>query len=94
VEEYGLTLNQIIKEFGDIGIKQIISKELGVFYQKSYESVQKDWNRVARAFTDEAICKEALGVTSVEMANMLLNKPELITNGFFWDNFTFDNYNK
>lgn len=94
VQEGGMSLNQIVKELGDIGIKQIISEELGYFYQKSYNAVQKDWNKVARVFTDEAICKEALGVTATEIANMLLNKPELITNGFFWDNFTFDNYNK
>lgn len=91
----GNSISEIINSLGHKGIKHIIQKEIGTFYQKSYENVQKDWNRVANAFLDNKTCITVFGKSAVELGEILINeKPELITDGLFYQNFTFDNFNK
>lgn len=91
----GNSINQIIDTLGHEGIKYIIQNEIGTFYQQSYEHIQKDWSRVINAFLDPNISKVVFGKTVQELGDILVSqKPELITDGLFYQNFTFDNFNK
>ena len=91
----GNSISQIIDTLGHNGIKYIIQNEIGSFYRQSYEHVQKDWNRVINAFLDPNVSTVVFGKTVQELGQILISeKPELITDGLFYQNFTFDNFNK